>query len=53
MNLTDEQIENWRKTLCGVLGPYALIMTREQIEAYADRMQKLAEQAAPDAVGGE
>jgi hypothetical protein len=38
--LTDEQIENWRKVLCGILGPYALIMTREQIQAFRDKMQK-------------
>jgi len=40
MNLTDEQIENWRKVLFGMFGPYAMVMSRAQIEAYAGNMQK-------------
>lgn len=40
MNLTDEQIENWRKVLSGMFGPYALVMSRAQIEAYAENMQR-------------
>jgi hypothetical protein len=38
--LTDEQIENWRKVLLGMFGPYALLMSKEQIQAYRDKMQK-------------
>ncbi len=37
--LTPEQIENWRKVLCGLIGPYALMMTDEQIRAYRDQIQ--------------
>ena len=42
--LTDAQVENWRKVLLGTLGPYALMMTREQIQAYRDRMQSIAQE---------
>lgn len=40
--MTDEQVQNWRKMLCGVfgLGPYALIMPKEEIIALRDRIQK-------------
>lgn len=41
--LTDEQVENWRKTLIVMLGPYALLMSREQIQAYRDRLQTNAD----------
>lgn len=37
--LTGEQIQNWRKVLTGMFGPYALIMSDEQIQSYRDRMQ--------------
>ena len=37
--LTPEQIENWRKTLCGMLGPYALIMPDEEVQMMRDKMQ--------------
>lgn len=40
--LSKEQIENWRKVLCHQLGPYALIMPEEQIQAIRDRMQDRA-----------
>jgi hypothetical protein len=40
--LTDQQVENWRRILTAQLGPYALIMTREQIQEYRDRLQALA-----------
>ena len=39
MALTDEQVENWRKVLCGMFGAYALIMPRKDIEKFRDRMQ--------------
>jgi len=38
--LTPEQIENWRVSLLDVLGPYALIMSVEQIEAFRKRVQE-------------
>lgn len=41
--LTDEQAENWRIVLTALLGPYALLMTREEIQVYRNRMQKLAD----------
>jgi hypothetical protein len=37
--LTPEQIENWRKVLLIMFGPYATLMSDEQIENYKDRMQ--------------
>jgi len=37
--LTPEQIKNWRKILAGMLGPYALLMPDEEIQAIRDRMQ--------------
>jgi len=40
--LTPEQIENWRKILVRRLGPYALIMPVEKIQAIRDKMQRQA-----------
>lgn len=37
--MTPEQIENWRRVLIVTLGPYALHMPAEQIQAYRDKMQ--------------
>jgi hypothetical protein len=37
--LTLEQIENWRKALVTTLGPYANIMSDEQVEDYKNRVQ--------------
>lgn len=37
--LTPEQVKNWRNILCGMLGPYALIMSEEQIEKFRDTFQ--------------
>lgn len=39
MKLSKEQIENWRKVLSGMFGPYAFVMSEAQIEAYAENMQ--------------
>lgn len=39
--LTDEQVANWRKVMCSVLGPWALIMPREDVERLRDKMQAL------------
>jgi predicted DNA-binding transcriptional regulator len=38
--LSNEQVENWRRVLCGILGPYALIMPKEQIQKFRDKMQE-------------
>ena len=37
--LTPEQIENWRAVLCGIVGPYAIMMSHEQIQRFRDKMQ--------------
>ena len=37
--LTDKQIENWRRVLVTMIGPYALIIPREQIQHIRDRMK--------------
>ncbi len=37
--LTPEQIQNWRNVLAGLLGPYALIMSNEEIQDFRDKMQ--------------
>lgn len=37
--MTDEQIKNLRKLLIASIEPYALLMSKEQIVAYRDRLQ--------------
>jgi len=37
--LTDKQIESWRKVLSTTLGPYALIMPKEEVQKMRDEMQ--------------
>jgi len=44
--LTDEQIKNWREVLVGMIGPYALIMPREEIQAFRDKTQNAVQQVA-------
>lgn len=39
-DLTDEQIENWRRVLIGIVGPYALMMTKAEICAMRDVFQE-------------
>jgi hypothetical protein len=48
--LSDEQISNWRKVLCGMLGPYALIMPKEQIQRMRNKMQKQVSKIEEDRV---
>ena len=38
--MTDEQIENMRKALIMSLGPYAVIMPKEQVIAIIDNLQE-------------
>jgi len=38
--LTPEQIKNWRKILYQSIGPYALIMSNEEVQRFKDDMQK-------------
>lgn len=47
--LTTEQIANWRQVLTTMLGPYALLMTEEQIQCYRDRFQAVADAKAEEA----
>jgi len=42
--LTDEQIKNWRKVLIAMVGPYALIMPKEDVQKIHDKMQKEIDQ---------
>ena len=49
--LTPEQIKNWRNILCGMIGPYALIMPDGDIQRLRDQMQ--AKMGEPQNDGGE
>ena len=46
--MTDEQVENWRKVLCVTIGPYALIMPKEQIIDMRDKLQSEADKLVED-----
>ena len=37
--ITEKQIENWRSVLVGMIGPYALIMPKEDIQKFRDITQ--------------
>jgi len=37
--MNDTQLENWRRVLIGVVGPWAMFMPKEQIIALRDRLQ--------------
>lgn len=45
VTLTPVQIENWRMVLCGMIGPYALIMPAEMVQAYKDKLQAQVDKA--------
>jgi hypothetical protein len=45
--LTPQQIENWRKVLVGLIGPYALIMPEKDIQATANSMQERIDSEMP------
>lgn len=38
--LTPKQIDAWRRILCGMVGPYALMAPAEQIQAIHDNLQR-------------
>lgn len=38
--MTDEQVKNYRNVLYGILGPYALLMSRDEIVAHRDALQE-------------
>lgn len=40
--LSAEQVENWRRVLCGMIGPYALLIPVKEIQAIRDKMQEEA-----------
>lgn len=40
MKLTDEQVKNWRNVLLGIIGPYALIMPKEDVKKMAEKFQE-------------
>lgn len=40
-SLTDQQVENWRLHLLATVGPFALIMTREEIQKVRDGVQEM------------
>ncbi len=46
--LSEEQIQNWRRVLCGMFGPYALLMPKEQIQLFRDRLASGLTQRAAD-----
>jgi hypothetical protein len=46
--LTPEQIKNWRKVLCGMVGPYALIMPDEEVQKFRDKMQSAVHLIEPE-----
>ena len=37
--MSPKQIENFRRVLVGMIGPYALMMPAEEIQRYKDSMQ--------------
>ena len=39
VELTPDQIKNWRNMLLGIVGPYAMLMTVEQIQEHVNVMQ--------------
>lgn len=45
--LTSEQIKNWRNVLCGMIGPWALMMPDKEVQQLRDKMQSNIE-ALPD-----
>ena len=48
VTLTPVQIDNWRRVLCAYLGPYALIMPQEMVQAWRDKMQDEVDKAGAD-----
>jgi hypothetical protein len=46
--MTKEQIENWRRVLGGILGPYAFLMSEEDIIKMRDKLQKQANYLVED-----
>ena len=51
--LSPEQIKNWREILFHMVGPYALVMPEETVQAFKDRFQGIVEQLPPSAAPNE
>jgi len=51
--LTAEQIANWRKVLCGMVGPYALLMSDAKVQQVRDSMQARINEMPNTALSGE
>jgi len=45
--LTPEQIKNWRTAMVGMLGPYALICSDEDVQRLRDDMQRQLDEEQP------
>lgn len=43
ISLTPDQIKNWRRVLFGMVGPWALIMPEEDIQAMLEKIQRVAD----------
>ena len=39
--MTDEQVSNWRGLLVETVGPYALLMPKEDVIKYAKKIQEI------------
>lgn len=40
--LTPEQVENWRRVLSAMIGPYAWVMPVAEVQKIRDRLQQFA-----------
>jgi len=47
-NLTEDQIEHWRRALYMMVGPYALIAPVEEVQKMRDNMQEYIDSGALD-----
>jgi hypothetical protein len=46
--LTPAQVENWRNILLGMIGPYALMMPEEDVQALRDKLQEHVSRGGTD-----
>ena len=42
--MTEEQVKNYRDVLVGMIGPYAFLMSYEEIQKHRDVMQNRSDQ---------
>ena len=50
MKLTPEQILNFRRLLIGSIGPYAFLMSDDDVQAYRDAIQAKLDEVVKDEV---